>query len=799
MVPVACSGNGETINRLNITINGIVQGVGFRPFVYRLARTSQLCGWVRNTTAGVEIEIQGSAEKVAAFEANLADHPPPLAAISSITSKPIPAIAGNDLFTILPSKKGERHIQVAPDAALCNDCLRELLDPTDRRYRYPFITCTNCGPRYSIITNLPYDRPGTTMSAFQLCEECLEEYNDPDNRRFHAQPLACPACGPQVRLVKGDGRLLAEKDETISETVKLLAKGCIVAIKGIGGYHLVVDACNHDAVKRLRERKKRDEKPFAVMTASLEAARGLVLLSSQEERLLEGTESPIVIARRQESCPVSPLVAPGNNLLGLMLPYTPIHHLLFTPSPALSHPLRNRERAPSLVFQALVMTSANPSNEPIAFEDDKAPDHLGGIADFFLTHNRAIHTPGDDSVMRVFQHKPLFYRRSRGFAPRGVRLPFSVAPTLAVGAELKNTVCLAQGERAFLSQHIGDLQNGATYDLFGRTIAHLSNIMDITPELVVRDQHPDYLSSIHADQTGLPVMAVQHHHAHMAACMAENGVEGEVIGVILDGTGYGSDGTIWGGEFLLGGYDSFRRAGYFRPVRLPGGDSAIREPWRMALSYLHQVLGPRALELDYPGKTSITDRDRKLLACMLEKGINSPFTSSCGRLFDAVASLLDIRQHVSYDGQAAVELEAVAETAGDISGTFAYNLSTSADSFTDNSTDESCKNPLILDFSPLFPEIMAARASAVPVSDIACRFHATVAAAVTETCGRIASDSGVNRIVLSGGVFQNRLLSEMIYTRLTERDLQVFTHRLVPPNDGGIALGQTAIAGWRSN
>ena len=812
MVPVACSGNGETIKRLHIAINGIVQGVGFRPFVYRLARAAQLCGWVRNTTAGVEIEIQGPAEKVAAFEADLADHSPPLAAISSIASKPVPTVAGNDVFTILPSKKGDRHIQVAPDAALCSDCLRELLDPTDRRYRYPFITCTNCGPRYSIITTLPYDRPGTTMSAFQLCEECQKEYNDPDNRRFHAQPLACPACGPQIRLLKGDGHLLAEKDEAISETVKLLAEGCILAIKGIGGYHLVVDACNHDAVKRLRERKKRDEKPFAVMIASLEAARGVAQLSSQEERLLEGTESPIVIARRQESCPVSRLVAPGNNLLGLMLPYTPIHHLLFAPSPVFSHPLpdgegeinplalreRDRERAP--VFQALVMTSANLSNEPITFEDDKALDQLRGIADFFLTHNRAIHTPGDDSVMRVFQHTPLFYRRSRGFAPRGVRLPFSVAPILAVGAELKNTVCLAQGERAFLSQHIGDLQNSATYDSFSRTIAHLSNIMDITPELVVRDQHPDYLSSIHADQTGLRVMAVQHHHAHMAACMAENGLEGEVIGVILDGTGYGSDGTIWGGEFLLGGYGSFRRAGHFRPVRLPGGDSATREPWRMALSYLHQALGPMAWDLDYPGRTSITGRDRELLACMMEKGINSPFTSSCGRLFDAVASLLDIRQYVSYDGQAAVELEAVAETAGDIGGTFAYNLSTSADSFTDNSTTENCiESGLVLDFAPLFTEIVAARASAVPIPDIARRFHATVASAVEETCGRIAGDSGVSRVVLSGGVFQNRLLSEMIYTRLTERGLQVFTHRLVPPNDGGIALGQTAIAGWRNN
>ncbi|MFH1027421.1 MAG: carbamoyltransferase HypF, partial [Pseudomonadota bacterium] len=538
---------GKTIARQRLTINGIVQGVGFRPFVYRLAHDLGLTGWVRNTPAGVEIEVQGPTEALAAFTQSLSNEAPPLAAIRTITVAEELAATDEHDFTILPSADGESDIQIAPDSALCADCLQELFDPTDRRYRYPFITCTNCGPRYSIITGIPYDRPKTTMAAFPMCPDCLEEYHDPDNRRFHAQPIACPACGPQVRLLAADGSVLAEKDEAILRAVEFLKGGQILAVKGIGGYHLAVDACNHEAVGRLRERKKRDEKPFAVMAADLAIARTLALLDDTEERLLVAPESPIIIVRKSRGCPVSPLVAPNNGWLGLMLPYAPLHHLLFRrtgnreqgtgKSTGFPTQLSAFSLQPS--FLALVITSANISDEPVAFEDDDALARLGNIADYFLVHDRPIHMRSDDSVMRVFQHKPLFYRRARGYAPRAVKLPFEVPPILAVGAELKGAVCLAKADRAFLSQHIGDLQNSVTCDAFRRTIDHLTGILEITPQVVACDLHPDYISSIHAAESGLPVISVQHHHAHLAARNAEKGLEGNLIGIIIDATGSG--------------------------------------------------------------------------------------------------------------------------------------------------------------------------------------------------------------------------------------------------------------------
>lgn len=774
--------DGKTITRQRITICGIVQGVGFRPFVYRLAHEIGLNGWVRNTPAGVEIQVQGSPEKLAVFGQRLPDEAPPLSCISSITSEDI-APSEESMFTILPSAGGEPDIQIAPDSALCADCFRELFDPDDRRYRYPFITCTNCGPRYSIVTAIPYDRPSTTMAGFPMCPDCLEEYHAPDNRRFHAQPIACPSCGPQVRLLSADGNVLAERDEAILRAVDILKAGQILAVKGIGGYHLAVDACSHEAVGRLRQRKKRDEKPFAVMAADLAIARTLALLDDQEERLLAGPESPIIIVRKSLDCPVSPLVAPDNGWLGLMLPYAPLHHLLFRRA-ANSEQKTVKTADPDLQpsFLALVMTSANISDEPIAFEDDDAVKRLGDIADYFLVHNRPIHIRSDDSVMRVFQHKPLFYRRARGYAPRGVKLPFQVPPVLATGAELKGAVCLAKGERAFLSQHIGDLQNSATGDAFRHTIQHLTGLLEITPTAIACDLHPDYLSSIYAAESGLPVIKVQHHHAHLAACMAENDLDGNLIGIIFDGTGFGSDATIWGGEFLLGGYDGFQRACHFREVRLPGGDAAVREPWRMAMAYLHQAMGNRAFELKHPVAGFLTGAEQQIFATMLEKGLNAPLTSSCGRLFDAVAALLNIRHTVSYDGQAAIELEALAETSADDSGVYPFQL-----------------HPATLDFALMFPQILADMADAVPPAIIAGRFHRTVAEAAVRVCLRIAKETGLGRVVLSGGVFQNRLLSEMIYTGLTAQGLQVFTHRLVPANDGGIALGQAVIAARQLN
>ena len=765
-----------TYRRLH-TIQGIVQGVGFRPFVYRLAHELGLTGWVRNTPAGVLLEIQGSENLLTAFDDAVQNSLPPLAVITSHTSRNIPTIEEAS-FRILPSAEGETDIQIAPDSALCSDCLRELFDPADRRFRYPFITCTNCGPRYSIITGIPYDRPKTTMADFPLCPDCLREYNEPLDRRFHAQPIACHSCGPQISLIASSGERLAGKDSALNQAIDLLRQGAILAIKGIGGYHLAVDACNHDAVRKLRLRKKRDEKPFAMMVQSLEEARKLALMNDMEERLICSPETPIVIVRKRSGSPVSSLVAPDNGWVGVMLPYAPLHHLLFSPDPSslIPHPS----------FTALVMTSGNISDEPVAFEDRDALNRLSGIADYFLIHDRPIHIRSDDSVMRVFQGRPLFYRRARGYAPRAVKLPFQVEPLLAVGAELKSAVCIAKGDRAFLSQHIGDLQNISSYDSFCHTIEHLSCILEIRPSIIAADLHPDYLSSRFAEDSGQPLMKVQHHHAHLASCMAENRLDGNVIGVIFDGTGYGSDGTIWGGEFLVGGYDGYRRAAHFRETPLPGGDAAVREPWRMAMSYLHQAYGDAAFRLDHPVARQLPAEEQGIFTTMLCRGVNSPMTSSCGRLFDAVAALLNLRHKVSYDGQAAIELEALAETVEDeVAGSYRYTVA-----FND-------ETPAELDFSPMFPEILADMNAGIPIAVIALRFHTTIASATTDICLNISGSTDLNRIILSGGVFQNRLLTELVYTALVKRGLQVFTHRLVPPNDGGIALGQTAIAGRR--
>ena len=776
-----------SLTRHHYKINGIVQGVGFRPFVYRLANERALTGWVRNSPAGVEIEIQGSAGLLASFECALSSEAPPLSDISTIIKEVIP-VSATQGFSILPSTDGEPDIQIAPDSALCSDCLREMFDPSDRRFRYPFITCTNCGPRYSIITAIPYDRPNTTMAGFPLCPDCQGEYQNPLDRRFHAQPIACHTCGPQMSLVTAQGAIMAARDESVVQAVQLLKNGAIIAVKGIGGYHLAVDACNHAAVERLRERKKRDEKPFAVMAADIETARTLVQMDEREERLLCSPEAPIIIVKKRHGTLLSLLIAPHNGWLGLMLPYAPLHHLL----------MQNN-------FIALIMTSGNISDEPVAFEDNEALHRLSGIADYFLLHDRPIHIRSDDSIVRVFQGKPLFYRRARGYAPRAVAIPFAVPPLLAVGAELKSAVCYADGTRAVLSQHIGDLQNSATFDSFSHIATHLSRLLAIKPIRIACDLHPDYLSSRYAEDSGLPLIRVQHHHAHMASCMAENGLDGEAIGIIFDGTGYGADGTIWGGEFLVGGYDSYRRAGHFRAAALPGGDAAVREPWRMALSYLYQALGDAAFTIDHPVARILPEGERSLFAQMLRRGINSPLTTSCGRLFDAVAALLNLRHTVSYDGQGAIELEALAETDSDfksksppapLSQRGGYNHPSQGGEYSFTIVHHETM-PLQVDFSPMFTDILADITHGIPSATIAHRFHQTVASAATEVCLRIAAATGLNRVIFSGGVFQNRLLTKMIYTALSQKGLHVFTHRLVPPNDGGIAVGQAAIAARR--
>jgi hydrogenase maturation protein HypF len=755
-------------SRIRVEITGIVQGVGFRPFVFRLAGRHSISGWVRNTPAGVVLEGEGTADSLAAFLGELEESPPPLAVISGISSAPLPP-TGEERFRILPSEAGENLIQIAPDGDVCGDCLEELFSPSDRRFRYAFINCTNCGPRYSIITDIPYDRPLTTMARFAMCDACRAEYDDPADRRFHAQPIACPDCGPQLGLVDGTGRPLAPAGESALDTaVALLREGRILAIKGLGGYHLAADPCNDETVAELRRRKKRDEKPFALMAPTIEAVRRLAACDSLEERLLAGVERPIVLLRKRVDAAVSPLVAPANGYLGLMLPATPLHHLLLRDS-----------------FDALIMTSGNTIDEPILYRADEALRNLAGIADGFLTHDREIHSRSDDSVIRVFQGNPLFLRRSRGYVPRAVTLPAPQRAILAVGGELKCAVCLTKGDRAFLSQHLGDLKNSATHRFLAETTAHLTGILEIIPEAVAHDLHPDYLSTVFAEEQGsVRKIAVQHHHGHMASCMAENRLEGEVIGVIFDGAGYGPDGKVWGGEFLLGSYGGFRRRGHFREVQMPGGDAASREPFRMALAYLFDRYREKVFDLPLPCLERIPAGERSLFRSMLSKGINSPLTSSCGRLFDAVAALLGLRSVNSYEGQGAIELEGVADR-GASSWNYPYAIgSTGADS---------C---FIVDFRLTIDAILADLAAEEAKPVMARRFHDTVAAAAADACERIGRESGVTRVVLSGGVFQNKLLTERLHRLLTEREFQVYTHRLVPPNDGGLALGQAVIAGW---
>jgi hydrogenase maturation protein HypF len=764
--------------RQQFIIAGIVQGVGFRPFVFRLATELGLTGWVRNTPAGVELELQGGEEQLAAFSCRLQSELPPLAVINSLDSSDIPIIGEETGFVILASSDGRREPQIAPDSALCADCLRELSDPVDRRYRYPFITCTNCGPRWTIVTGVPYDRPLTTMAGFPLCPKCEEEYRNPLDRRFHAQPIACPDCGPQLSLIP-------THVDPLGQAITLLQQGKIVAVKGLGGYHLAVDACNNEAVARLRQRKQRDEKPFAVMVPDLATARQLAELSELEERLLAGAEAPVVIVRSRADSPVSGLVAPGSCWIGLMLAYTPLHQLLFKGPGARGQGPEEKNfllaPCPLPLAPVLVMTSANASDEPMIADDLEAQGKLSEIADAILTHNRPIQVRTDDSVLRVFQGRPLFYRRSRGYVPRPVLLPFESGTILAVGAELKNTVCLTRGNQAFLSQHIGDLKNEATLDTFRQTINHLGSIMEIRPERVVCDQHPDYLSSRYAEELGLPLISVQHHHAHLASCMAENGLDGDLIGVIFDGTGLGDDGTIWGGEFLVGGYSAVQRAGHLKQVRLPGGDAAAREPWRMAASWLYSALGEAVWRL--PGMPTLSVTERQLLQVMLERGIHAPLTSSAGRLFDTVAFLTGAATRNSFDGQAGMALEALAETAT-ATDLLTYQLQPG--------------RPFQLDPVPMLLGLLQRLQAGEPVASLAWVFHASLAMAVVDGCALIRKETGLDRVALSGGVFQNRLLTELVYTFLAKSHFSVFIHRLVPPNDGGICLGQAAIAARRS-
>ena len=759
--------------RAQVVVRGIVQGVGFRPFVYRLAREHGLGGWVLNSTQGVVIEVEGERERVEGFLGRLQAEPPPQALIERVETSLLPPV-GYSSFVIEASREGSEFVLISPDISICSDCLRELRDPHDPRYCYPFINCTNCGPRFTIISDIPYDRPKTTMRVFAMCPRCDREYHEPADRRFHAQPNACPVCGPQVTMAVNGARPQTP-GEPIETARRLLAQGAIVSVKGLGGFHLACDATNPPAVATLRQRKHRVDKPFAVMSLDVETVRRYCEVQEGEAQLLESPARPIVLLRRRADCAIAPEVAPGNDYLGVMLPYTPLHYLLLggAGEPSLPTPL------------ALVMTSGNMSEEPIAIGNAEARERLAVLADYFLVHDRDIHVRCDDSVTRLFRGKEAILRRSRGYAPFPVRLNLELAEILACGAELKNTFCLTKGTYAFLSQHIGDMENFETFASYQSSIEHFQRLFRVEPRAVAYDLHPNYLATRYAlelaEERGLRKVPVQHHHAHVASCMAENGVTEPVIGVAFDGTGYGSDGRIWGGEFLLADFRRFRRLAHFRYVPLPGGEAAIKRPYRMAVSHLLSALGEEALELPLPLWSMLEPGELALVRRLMASGVNSPLTSSCGRLFDAISALIGVRGLVNYEGQAAIELEMVA--AEGVDDAYDWQLLR--------------RTPMVIDPAPLLRGVVTDLLAGVDVGVISARFHNTVAAIVAGVCRAAREKTGVGRVALSGGCFQNVYLLGRTIDALEREDFEVLTHHLVPANDGGIALGQAVVANTR--
>jgi hydrogenase maturation protein HypF len=755
--------------RTAVRVTGIVQGVGFRPFVYSLATGLGLGGLVGNDVDGVFAEVEGPQAAVSEFLSRLGRQAPPLARIDLITTKDIP-LNGSSEFSIAPSQQaGPRRTLVSADSAPCADCLAEFGDPADRRFRYPFINCTNCGPRFTIVTDVPYDRQMTTMARFAMCSLCAAEYHDPGNRRFHAQPVCCPACGPRLRLLDAAGAQLP--GSPVSAAAELLRAGRIVAVKGLGGYHLAVHAGSETAAAALRARKHREDKPFAVMVADVAAAQLICELDAAAEALLTSGRRPIVLLPRRGGAAGSGIaasVAPGNRQLGVLLPYTPLHHLLLSET---SGPI--------------VLTSGNVSDEPIAYADTDALDRLGGIADAFLVHDRAIHIRTDDSVLRPFRGRAAVIRRSRGYVPEPLAVPVAFArPVLACGAELKNTFCLGAGSHAFVSHHIGDLENVETLRSFTGGIEHFKRLFGVQPQVLAHDLHPEYLSTKYAlEQSGLELAGVQHHHAHIASCLADNGERGPVIGVAFDGTGYGTDGTIWGGEFLVADLASFRRAGCLAPVPMPGGTAAIRQPWRMAAAYLDAAYpdGPPAgLEVILRAGRRWAD-----VLAVARAGLNSPVTSSAGRLFDAVAAILGVRDSINYEGQAAVELEQLTDPAE--AGAYRARIDPLAGP----------DGQFLVAGTDLIRAACADLAAGTDRRVIATRFHHGVAGAIARACGLLRDRTGLGTVALSGGVFQNLLLLNRVISRLEQQGFRVLLHSRVPCNDGGISLGQAVVAAAR--
>jgi hydrogenase maturation protein HypF len=754
--------------RARIGVSGIIQGVGFRPLIYRLATTRGLTGYVANTAAGVTIEIDGSEHDLERFVHSINNEKPPLASIDQLhveKSEIDPAVKHKSFEIHASIASGNRIGPITSDTDVCDNCLTEFFDPEDRRYLYPFINCTDCGPRYTLIEKTPYDRPLTSMKHFPMCEQCRAEYIDPLDRRFHAQATCCPICGPSVTLTDSHG-LTLDGDNPLQMAADLLQSGKIVAIKGIGGFHLAVNGADPEAVANLRKKKGRPDKPLAVMATSLEKIKSFALISLEEQALLTGRSKPIVLLQKKSTSALAENVAPANRFIGAMLPYTPIHHLL----------LKAHD------FLALVMTSGNLSGSPIVKDNDEAFEKLANIADYFLLHDRPIVTQTDDSVIRLDGNNSAIYRRARAFVPRAVKLKMNSGRTLALGAIIKNTVCLTKEKEAFLSQHIGDLDNIDTQHHQKNITNHFQSLMRIEPDLLVHDLHPDYPGSRYAQsQKELPSIGIQHHHAHAVSCMAEHGLDGPVIGLTLDGNGYGPDHTVWGGEVLLADYHTFERLAHLSTVEMPGGDAAIQEPWRMAVSHLYRAYGPEYKDLKLSILQDHADKIT-LIEQMIDKSINSPLTSSCGRLFDSVAALLGMRHTVSFEGQAAAELEMLLEPDNTDSSSYPFEIIKAED------------KPWLLPVKPIITGIVEDLLENIPPQLISRRFHNTLAALFTGICQEIRDQKNINSVVLSGGVFQNLNLLRPVKSSLEVLSFDVYAHEQVPTNDGGLSLGQ-AVAG----
>ncbi len=755
--------NKEVIKRVRYLFTGIVQGVGFRPFIYRLAERQGLAGFVQNRPDGVLVEVQGSSTAIDSFFSSVAKELPPLANITSVESSEI-AVTGDTEFKIIVSEKeGQGDVHIAPDSAVCADCLKELFDPADRRFRYPFINCTNCGPRLTIINDIPYDRVHTSMACFPLCPKCRAEYENPANRRFHAEPNACPVCGPQLELRDAEGKIIPCEDP-LEKAIEFITTGNVIAIKGLGGFHLCVNASSDEAVKKLRARKYREEKPLAIMVKDIEQARLIAELNDEEQLLLSSFQRPIVLLKKKKNALISNLVAPSVPNLGVMLPYAPLHYLV----------LENK-------FTALIMTSANQIDEPICISNREAVTRLKSIADYFLVHNRDILVRCDDSIAFVTDGKPQLMRRSRGYASRPLLLKESFPAVLALGPQLKATQCILKDNFAFLSPHIGDMETPQARDFFHESLALMKRITQSDPQIIACDYHPAYYSTQVAQELNAArIITVQHHHAHIVSCMAENKIDGDVIGLAMDGTGYGLDGNAWGGEFLIANSTQFQRFGHLQYFVLPGGQKAIHEPWRIGVSLLKQAYGKSWPDIASRLKLAPDQTNFELLDKIIKTRLNSPLSSGMGRLFDGVAAIMGLRCKVSFEGQAAMELEAKAKSAGQV---LPFEILRNSD------------DSYILDVSAAIRAIVEDISSGKSMEEIASAFHATLAAAFASMSLEMRKETGINRVALSGGCFQNRLLLEGTMAELKKNGFDVYCHSQVPANDGGVSLGQAVIAG----